>query len=106
MRLPARLCWSSPKFADPNPVSPPVHEDFRMLAIAAEDAGAALPQYRHAGAPNRGELGSTRGRHVALVALTGLARLTTGQSRPTSHVLLRLCPPRPGIVRPYCARRS
>jgi len=63
-----------------------------MLTVpdfAAEDAGAAFPQHRHAGAPNRGELGGTRRRHVALVALTGLARLATGKTCSACH---RCCP--------------
>src|ERR1043165_3622744 len=109
MRLPFGLCWSSPKFADTNPVNPTVNENFRVLAIAdvaTKYRCAALPHHRHAGAPNRGELGGTRGRHIALVALAGLARLAAGQPGPTSHVFLGLCPPRPGIVSPCCVRRS
>ena len=44
-------------------VNPPIKNDYHMLAVfdlTSEDAGAALPQYRHAGAPHWGELGGTR----------------------------------------------
>jgi hypothetical protein len=71
----------SPLSQLPNPhsIDPPVDNDLGMLAVAdlaAEDAGAPTPQYRHAGAPDRGSLG---GRHRApSVALAGLARLASG----------------------------
>jgi len=61
MRYPPAWCWSSPKLADPHPVDPPLDDDLYMLAIAdlaAEDRCPALPQHRHAGAPNRGEIGA------------------------------------------------
>src|ERR1051326_7588048 len=61
-----------------------------MIAVAdltAEDASATFPNDWHAGAPNRSELGGTRGRHVALVSLAGLARLAARQSRPTRQCL-------------------
>src|SRR5262249_57147041 len=71
------VCWHVhlrlAQVRNPHPIDATLDHRLGMLAVpdlAAEDAGAALPQYRHAGAPNRGELGGTRGRHLSLVPPT------------------------------------
>ena len=52
--------------------------DPEVVARAAEGADAVLPVHPSAGLPCWGYLGGAGRRHIALVALAGLARLAAG----------------------------
>jgi hypothetical protein len=79
------VCWHIhlrlAQLRNPHPIDAPLDHHLGMLAVpdlAAEDASATPPDNRHARAPCRGYLGGAGRSHVALVALTGLARLASG----------------------------
>src|SRR5437764_5683802 len=77
-----------PQLPNPHPVDPLLDDDFGMLAVAevaAEGADAVLPVHPSAGLPCWGYLGGAGRRHIALVALAGLARLATGGTCSACH---------------------
>jgi len=78
--LPAIGLTPSAKLRGPHPIDPLGDHDLSMLAIAniaAEDAGAVLPEHRFTGSPNRAYRGRPRPR-AQLVALACLPRLASG----------------------------
>jgi hypothetical protein len=56
----ADCCGALGQLAETHPINPPVNHDLSMLAIAdiaTENTGATFPQDRHAGLPDRADLG-------------------------------------------------